>query len=173
MIKLVMYRFISCSLKDQVFEKFLEWKALVEKSTGRKFKAIHTDNGGEFTSKEFEAHLTKEGIWHKLTVLKTPEQNEVAELVNQPLVETTRTILLDVNLPQEFWEETLFTATYLQNRSSTKAVCGMVSHEAWTGKNCKLKDFASLGVKPLYTYPKTRERNWTHNPESVFSWDME
>ena len=43
--------------KDQVFEKFLVWKAMVEKSTGRKLKAICTDNGGEFTSKEFEAHL--------------------------------------------------------------------------------------------------------------------
>ena len=31
--------------KDQVFEKFLEWKAMVEKSTGRKLKAIRTDNG--------------------------------------------------------------------------------------------------------------------------------
>ena len=48
--------------KDQVFEKLLEWKALVKKLTRRKFKAIHTDNGGEFTSKEFEAYLMEEGI---------------------------------------------------------------------------------------------------------------
>ena len=39
--------------KDQVFEKFLEWKAMVERSTGRKLKAFRTDNGGEFTSNEF------------------------------------------------------------------------------------------------------------------------
>ena len=32
--------------KDQVFEKFLEWKAIVKKSIRRKLKAIHTDNGG-------------------------------------------------------------------------------------------------------------------------------
>ena len=62
-------------LKDQTFEKFLEWKAMVE----RKLKAIRTDNGGEFTSKEFEAHLTREGVRHELTVPKTPEQNGVAE----------------------------------------------------------------------------------------------
>ena len=64
--------------KDQVFEKFLEWKAMVEKSTGRKLKAIRTDNGGEFTSKEFEAHLTTEGVRHELTIPKNPEQNGVA-----------------------------------------------------------------------------------------------
>ena len=43
--------------KDQVFERFLEWKALVEKSTGRKLKALRTDNGGEYTSTEFETYL--------------------------------------------------------------------------------------------------------------------
>ena len=33
--------------KDQVFKKFLEWKALVEKSAGRKPKVLCSDNGGE------------------------------------------------------------------------------------------------------------------------------
>ena len=40
--------------KDNMFEKYLEWKTLVEKTTGRKLKAIRTDNGGESTTKEFE-----------------------------------------------------------------------------------------------------------------------
>ena len=51
--------------KNQVFEKFLEWKTMVERSTVRKLKAIRTDNGGEFTSKEFETHLTAEGVHHE------------------------------------------------------------------------------------------------------------
>ena len=47
--------------KDQVFEKFLEWKAMVEKSVGRKLKIFRTDNGGEYTSKELEGYLMTEG----------------------------------------------------------------------------------------------------------------
>ena len=39
--------------KSQVFEKFLEWKALIEKSTGEMLKTLQTDNGGEYTSAEF------------------------------------------------------------------------------------------------------------------------
>ena len=35
--------------KDQVFEKFLEWKAQVEKSYEIKVKTLRTDNGGENT----------------------------------------------------------------------------------------------------------------------------
>lgn len=44
--------------KDKVFDKFLEWKGLVEKSSGRKLKVFRTDNGGEFTSAKFETHNT-------------------------------------------------------------------------------------------------------------------
>ena len=55
---------------------------MVEKSTGRKLKAIRTDNWGEFTSKEFEVHLTTEGVCHELTIPKNPEQNGMAERMN-------------------------------------------------------------------------------------------
>ena len=33
--------------KDQVFGRFVQWKALVEKSIGKKIKTLRTDNGGE------------------------------------------------------------------------------------------------------------------------------
>ena len=33
--------------KSEVFEKFTEWKAVVEKSSGMKLKVLRTDNGGE------------------------------------------------------------------------------------------------------------------------------
>ena len=69
--------FLKC--RDQVFEKFLEWKAKVERSTGRNLKAIRMDNEGEFTSKEFETHLMTEGVRHELTIPKNPEQKGVAE----------------------------------------------------------------------------------------------
>ena len=60
-------------IKDQFFQKFCEWKTMVEKSTGKKLKALHTGNGGEYTSKEFQAYLTDEGVCHELTIPKTPE----------------------------------------------------------------------------------------------------
>ena len=49
--------------KDQVFEKFLEWKAIVERSTGRKLKVFRMNNGGEFTSKEFKAHWIAKRVY--------------------------------------------------------------------------------------------------------------
>ena len=94
-------------LETQKFGKFLEWKALVEKSSGRKVKVFRTDNGGggggEYTSTEFENYLKKEGITHQLTVPKTPEQNGVAERMNRTLVESVRSMLADAKLPHKFW----------------------------------------------------------------------
>ena len=39
--------------KSEVFSIFKKFKATVEKESGREIKAIRTDRGGEFTSKEF------------------------------------------------------------------------------------------------------------------------
>ena len=40
--------------KARVFDRFVEWKALVEKQSGQKLKVLRTDNGGEYTSNKFE-----------------------------------------------------------------------------------------------------------------------
>ena len=118
--------------KDQVFEKFTEWKALVEKSTGWKLKTLHTDNGGEYTSAEFTMYLKKEGVRHEFTVPKTPQQNGLAERMNRTLVEAVRSMLSDAKLPKRFLAEALSTAVYLCNRSPTVAVQGKTPFEAWT-----------------------------------------
>ena len=64
--------------KDEVFQRFVEWKTLVEKASGHKLKVLRTDNGREYSSVKFKDYLKSEGIGHERTVPKTPEQNGVA-----------------------------------------------------------------------------------------------
>jgi transposase InsO family protein len=40
--------------KDEVLFKFKEFKVLVENQTGEKIKVLRFDNGGEYTSKDFD-----------------------------------------------------------------------------------------------------------------------
>ena len=108
--------------KDDVFPCFLEWKALVERSTNQKLKALRTDNGGKFMSTEFQTYLKKEGVRHELTMSKTPKQNGVAGRMNRTLVEGVRAMLADARLPHRFWAEALSTAVCLRNRSPAMAV---------------------------------------------------
>ena len=47
--------------KDEVFDRFQEFKALVENMTGKKIKVLRFDNGGEYTDKDFTGFCTKQG----------------------------------------------------------------------------------------------------------------
>jgi hypothetical protein len=40
--------------KDQTFSKFCEFKALVEKESGKKAKSLRSNNGGEYIYNEFK-----------------------------------------------------------------------------------------------------------------------
>ena len=53
--------------KSEVFDRFKEFKALVENQTEKKIKVLRTDNGGEFCSKEFEEFYKKCGIARQKT----------------------------------------------------------------------------------------------------------
>ena len=89
--------------KSDVFDAFKNWKTLVENLYDRKIKIFRTDNGGEYTSSEFERYLQEAGIRHEKTIPKTPEQNGVAERMNRTLIEAVRCMLSDSQLPKTFW----------------------------------------------------------------------
>jgi len=58
--------------KSEVFNKFLEFKEVVEGVLGSKIKRLRTDNGGEFTSEEFLTFCRKHDIKRELTCAETP-----------------------------------------------------------------------------------------------------
>ena len=69
-------------IKDEVFSKFKEFKALIKNHTEKKIKTIRSDNGGEFTSNEFKELCKKVGIKRELSTPYNPQQNGVAERKN-------------------------------------------------------------------------------------------
>ena len=144
--------------KGEVFEKFKEWKALVEKSTEKKVKALRCDNGGEYTSTEFVTYLSKEGIKHELTTPHTPQQNGAAERLNRTLIEGVRTMLADSKLPHSFWAEALSTYAYLRNRSPTKLLSGITPYEAWYGTKPNLSSLRVFGCSAYAHVPKVERR---------------
>ena len=157
--------------KHEVFRTFTEWKSLVEKSSGHKIKVFRTDNGGEYTSTEFESLLRKEGIKHEYTIPKTPQQNGVSERMNRTLVEAVRSMLADSRLPHKFWAEALSTATYLVNRSPTKALDGKTPFEAWNGKKPNVNHLRVFGCAAFSHVSKEDRKK--PRPKGAFFWDME
>ncbi len=143
-------------MKNEVFAKFLEYKALMEKQTSKQIKTLRSDNGGEYISNAFNDFLRANGIRHETTVPYTPEHNAVSERLNRTLVEKARTMLADSSLPLEYWAEAVCTATYLKNRSPTKAVENMTPYEALTGKKPSLRHLRIFGCKAMVYIPNEK-----------------
>jgi len=144
--------------KEEVFEKFVQWKNLVEKQSGKSVKILRTDNGGEYKSKTFANFLSAEGIRHEYTVPKTPEQNGVSERMNRTLVEAVRSMLSHSELPDKFWAEALSTAVYLRNRSLTRALCNITPYEAYTGVKPNVSNLRIFGCIAYAHVPKDERK---------------
>jgi transposase InsO family protein len=119
--------------KDEVFDRFREFRALVENQTGRRIRVLRSDNGGEYTSKEFVEYCAAEGIKKELTVPYNPQQNGVAERKNRTIVGATRAMIHDQGLPLFLWVEASRTVVYIQNRSPHTVLGKLTPEEVFTG----------------------------------------
>ncbi|CAI7868315.1 unnamed protein product [Closterium sp. NIES-54] len=92
---------------------------MVERQQDRLVKAIRTDRGGEFLSKEFSLWLKKNGIRHSLTMPYSPAMNGIAERANRTIKETARGLLIEAGLPVYFWPDAVRSACVAKNRALT------------------------------------------------------
>jgi len=129
--------------KFDVFTVLKQFRALVENITGRTIKCLRTDNGGEFTSKEFDNYCKEAGIERHKTIVYTPQKNGVAERMNMTLLERARSMLSNANLQKELWTEVVATTCYLINRSPSTAIGCKIPQEVWKGHPC---DYSKLKV---------------------------
>nr|GEU55403.1 retrovirus-related Pol polyprotein from transposon TNT 1-94 [Tanacetum cinerariifolium] len=81
--------------KDEVFPTFKEWKVLIENQIGKKIKKLRTDNGLEFCGESINALCRKYGIARHHTLVRTPQQNGVAERMNRTIMEKVRCNFID------------------------------------------------------------------------------
>ena len=68
--------------KKKVFEKFKEFKDLVENLSQKRIKTLRSYNGGEFTSGEFNEYWKEVGIKREIIIPYNPQQNGVTERNN-------------------------------------------------------------------------------------------
>ncbi|CAI7791581.1 unnamed protein product [Closterium sp. NIES-54] len=103
-----------------------DWLPMVERQQDRLVKAICTDQGGEFLSKDFSMWLKKNCIRHSLTMPSSPAMNGIAERASRTITETARGLLIEAGLPDYFWPDAVWSACVVKNRSLTH-----VAAEQW------------------------------------------
>lgn len=142
--------------KGQVFETFQNFHAMVERETERKLKCLRTDNGGEYTSNEFENFCSQHGIRHEKTEPGTPQHNGVAERMNRTIVEKVRSMLNMSKLPKSFWAEAVKTAVYVINRAPSVPLGFEIPEKAWKGSDPSYSHLRVFGCKAFMHIPKEK-----------------
>lgn len=89
--------------KGEVFEKIVEFKALVENGTGEKISSLRSDNGGKIVSNDFKEFYAKGRIRIELIVPHNPQRNGVAKRKNISIVGVAREMLHDQGMPLYLW----------------------------------------------------------------------
>jgi hypothetical protein len=122
---------ITSPTRASIASSFPIWRKQVELQSGCKLKSLRMDNAAEFL--KLAKNLESEGVYAETTVVYTPNQNGVAERLNRTLIQRTKVMLIDADLPQCVWAEAAAAAAYLHNRSPTKEGTA-TPQEVWSGK---------------------------------------
>ncbi|CAI7877216.1 unnamed protein product [Closterium sp. NIES-53] len=123
-------------------------------------KAIRTDRGGEFLSKEFSLWLKKNGIRHSLTMPYSPAMNGIAEQASRTIAETAHGLLIEAGLPDYFWPDAVRSACVAKNRFLTHVGADKwVPYVEWIGRKPKVDMLRVFGCMCMALVPKHLRHN--------------
>ena len=101
--------------------------------SGSRIKILRPDNGGEYTSIEFNDFCKEAGFKRELTAPYNPQQNGVVERKNRTIVEVAKAMINDQSLSMFLWAEAFRTTVYAQSRCPHKILKNMTQEEVFTG----------------------------------------
>jgi hypothetical protein len=133
--------------KSKAFENFKIYKEMVENEMDSRIKCLRSDNGGEFTSKEFMDYCRSHGIKRQFSVARTPQHNGVVERKNRTVQEMARTMLMDSKLTDIFWTQAVHTTDHIQNRVMLRNNTDKTPYKLWKGRPTNVKHFRVFGSK--------------------------
>ena len=145
--------------KSEVFECFKDFHRLVITHFSAHIKTLRTDNGTEYTSHNMKNYLISHGIVHQTSCVNTPEQNGVAERKNRDLLEKTRAIMMQMNVPKHFWSYGVLTATYLINRLPSRVLDFLCPLEVLQQKKPDLSHLKVFGCTCFVHLSATQRRD--------------
>jgi hypothetical protein len=144
--------------KIDVFQHLKDFKALVERQSGKKIKVLWKYNGGEYVNHEIHNIFHEAWIHLHHTVPYTPQQNGVAEWKNISLKEMAYCMLHAKSLPQRLWAEALNCATYIQNIYPHRSVKDKTPYEAWSGLKSEVTQFFIFSSRAWARIPAEKRK---------------
>ena len=132
--------------KSDASEAFRIFKAAAENEFQRKMREIMTDNARELCMGEMREICEESGIKLNTSVPYSPESNGVAGRTIGVLTSAVRAMLHDSGLPKYLWAEAFSAATYVHNRTPTKALGGRTPYEVLYGMKPDVSHLRAFGA---------------------------
>jgi hypothetical protein len=133
--------------KSEAFEYFKIYKEMVETDMDLKIKCLRSENGGEFTSKEFMDFYGEHGIKIQFSSVRTPQQNGVVERKNIIVQERARTMLKYSKLGEIFWAQEVHTIVHILDKGMFINNNNKTPYKLWKGRLENVKHFRVFGSK--------------------------
>ncbi|RXW14669.1 hypothetical protein EST38_g11187, partial [Candolleomyces aberdarensis] len=117
-------------------------------------RTLRSDNGGEFVNRKLETYLRESGIHHETTAAYTPEQNGMAERMNQSVRNAATAMLVDSKLPKTLWSEAMSAAVHTIARTPAAGLGGAIPFEKMFGREVDPSLLRPFGCPAYALVPK-------------------
>ena len=114
------------------------------------------ENGGEFTSNEFNDFCKEAGIKRELAIPYNLQQNGVVERKNRSIMEAVKAMIHDQHIPMYLWEEATRTTVYVQNIISHSALGNKTPVEMFFGEKPEVSHVNIFGCHVYIHIPKEK-----------------
>ncbi|KAK9716354.1 hypothetical protein RND81_06G227800 [Saponaria officinalis] len=101
--------------KTEVYSSFCSFFAMIERQFNAHVRTVRSDNGTEF--KPLLPYFNTNGIIFQTSCVGTPQQNGRVERKHQHILNVSRALMFQGNLPITLWGECVLGAVYLINRT--------------------------------------------------------
>ncbi|KAI3707507.1 hypothetical protein L6452_26097 [Arctium lappa] len=144
--------------KDEVFDNIVAFHSLLINQFGKHVKIFRSDNGTEFVNNKLGAFFKTNGIIHQTSCVYTPQQNGVVERKHRHLLNVSRALMFQGNIPLDMWSECLLTATYLINRTPSSVLNGKCPYELVFGFAPVLSHLRNFGCLCFAVKPNVSDK---------------
>ena len=152
------------TLKSDCYSSFVNFYHMIDTQFGHKIRKIRSDNGGEFTSTNFQSFLQLKGIIHQTSCSHTPQQNGLVERKHQHLLSVARSFHIQANLPIYLWGYSITHAAYVINRLPSEVIGHKSPYEML---HKKPPSYNTLRVFGCLCYAATQSRTHKFSPRAT------
>ena len=156
--------------KSEVFGKFKDFGNFARTQTENKMKVLRSDNGKEYTSKDFCKYTKERGIIHEFSSPYIHEQNGRAEREIRTIIQSARSMLFSKSIDVKLWTEAVNTACYGLNRVILQHRETKTPFEKWFNRKPGIKHLRVFGTEAYINILKEKRKKFEPKRKKMTRW---